>query len=108
MGGETTVTVRNRAKGSRNQSWLWRPPRWNGNLAVVFSLRRRRRRPDAGAIITGDTARLARSYGIDPIAYLLDNSNTLSSLVWMNSVAANAEPHLITTGSWLPTSMTWR
>ena len=104
MGGETTVTVRGKGQGGRNQELA---------LAAALALERQSRAvvfsfatdgedgptPSAGAIITGDTARLARSYGIDPIAYLLDNGSYTFFARLDELSRGRAEPHLITTGS---------
>lgn len=103
MGGETTVTVRGKGQGGRNQELA---------LAAALALERQSRAvvfsfatdgedgptPAAGAIITGDTARLARSYGIDPIAYLLDNGSHTFFARLDELSHGRAEPHLITTG----------
>ena len=52
----------------------------------------------AGAVVTGETARLARSYGIDPTAHLANNdSHTFFSRL-DEAGRGHAEPHLITTG----------
>ncbi len=104
MGGETTVTVRGKGQGGRNQELA---------LAAALALERQPRAvvlsfatdgedgptPAAGAIITGDTARLARSYGIDPVAYLLDNGSHTFFARLDELSRGRAEPHLIVTGS---------
>lgn len=106
MGGETTVTVRGKGVGGRNQELalaaalaLERQPR-----AVVFSFTTDGEdgpTPAAGAAITGETARLARSYGLDPVAYLVDNGSHAFFERLDNLSRGRAEPHLIITG---PTS----
>jgi hydroxypyruvate reductase len=106
MGGETTVTVRGKGLGGRNQELalaaalaLERQPR-----TVVFSFTTDGEdgpTPAAGAVITGETARLARSYGLDPVAYLVDNGSHTFFDRLDNLSRGRAEPHLITTG---PTS----
>lgn len=103
MGGETTVTVRGKGRGGRNQELalaaalaLEQQPR-----TVIFSFATDGEdgpTPAAGAIITGDTARLGRSYGIDPIAYLLDNGSYTFFARLDDLSRGRAEPHLITTG----------
>jgi hydroxypyruvate reductase len=103
LGGETTVTVRGRGQGGRNQELalaaalaLERQPR-----AVVFSFATDGEdgtTPAAGAVITGETTRLARSYGLDPVARLVDN-DSYSFFARLDEAAhGRAEPHLITTG----------
>lgn len=108
LGGETTVTVRGKGQGGRNQELA---------LAAALALEGQPRAvvlsfatdgedgptppgaaPAAGAVVTGETARLARSYGIDPVAHLIDNdSHTFFS--GLDEVSrGRAEPHLITTG----------
>jgi glycerate 2-kinase len=106
MGGETTVTVRGKGLGGRNQELalaaalaLERQPR-----AVVFGFTTDGEdgpTPAAGAAITGETARLARSYGLDPVAYLVDNGSHTFFDRLDNLSRGRAEPHLIITG---PTS----
>lgn len=103
MGGETTVTVRGKGQGGRNQELA---------LAAALALERQPRvavftfatdgedgpTPAAGAVITGETARLARSYGIDPIAHLIDNGSHTFFARLDELSRGRAEPHLITTG----------
>jgi len=103
MGGETTVTVRGGGRGGRNQEFalsaaiaLAQHPK-----AVVMSFATDGEdgpTPAAGAAITGETYRLARSYGLNPINRLIDNDshNFFSRLDSM--CYGRAEPHLITTG----------
>lgn len=103
MGGETTVTVRGKGQGGRNQELA---------LAAALALERQPRAaiftfatdgedgptPAAGAVVTGETARLARSYGIDPIAHLSDNGSHSFFARLDESSRGRFEPHLITTG----------
>lgn len=104
LGGETTVTVRGKGIGGRNQELalsaalaLERQPH-----VAVFSFSTDGEdgpTPAAGAVVTGETARLARSYGIDPIAHLMDNGS-YSFFSRLDEVTrGRAEPHLIVTGS---------
>ena len=103
MGGETTVTVRGKGQGGRNQELalaaalaLERQPR-----VVVFSFATDGEdgpTPAAGAVITGETARLARSYGIDPVPYLADNGSHTFFARLDEVSRGRAEPHLISTG----------
>lgn len=103
MGGETTVTVRGKGIGGRNQELA---------LSAALALERHPHvavlsfstdgedgpTPAAGAVVTGETARLGRSYGIDPIAYLMDNGS-YSFFSRLDEVCrGRAEPHLIVTG----------
>ena len=103
MGGETTVTVRGKGIGGRNQELalsaalaMERQPQ-----VVVFSFSTDGEdgpTPAAGAVVTGETARLARSYGIDPIAHLMDNGS-FTFFSRLDEVSrGRAEPHLIVTG----------
>ena len=103
LGGETTVTVRGKGQGGRNQELA---------LAAAMALEGQPRAAilsfatdgedgpteAAGAVVTGETARLARSYGIDPTTHLANNdSHTFFSR--LDEVGrGRAEPHLITTG----------
>lgn len=103
MGGETTVTVRGQGLGGRNQELalaaalaLEQQPR-----VVVFSFTTDGEdgpSPAAGAVVTGETARLARSYGLDPVAYLLDNGSFTFFSRLDELSRGRAEPHLIATG----------
>jgi hydroxypyruvate reductase len=103
MGGETTVTVRGNGRGGRNQELalasaiaMERLPR-----AAVFSFTTDGEdgpTPAAGAVVTGQTARLARSLGLNPVAMLVDNdSHTFFSTLDARS-QSRLQPHLITTG----------
>jgi hydroxypyruvate reductase len=103
MGGETTVTVRGKGRGGRNQELalaaalaLERQPR-----AAVFSFATDGEdgpTPVAGAVVTGETTRLARSYGLDPVARLLDN-DSYSLFARLDEASRGlAEPHLIVPG----------
>ncbi len=103
MGGETTVAVRGTGQGGRNQELalaaalaLERQPR-----AVVFTFATDGEdgpTPAAGAVITGETARLARSYGIDPVAHLIDNDSHTFFARLDEVSRGRAEPHIIRTG----------
>lgn len=103
LGGETTVTVRGQGRGGRNQELA---------LAAALALERHPRAvilsfgtdgedgptPAAGAVITGETASLSRSYGIDPLAYLADN-NSYTYFTRLDEVSrGRAEPSLVITG----------
>jgi hydroxypyruvate reductase len=108
MGGETTVTVRGKGAGGRNQELA---------LAAALALERQPRAvvlsfatdgedgppipdapPVAGAVITGETARLARSYGIDPLAHLVNNDSHTFFARLDAASRGRAEPHHIITG----------
>lgn len=103
MGGETTVTVRGKGIGGRNQELalsaalaLERQPH-----VAVFSFSTDGEdgpTPAAGAVITGETARLARSYGISPMAYLMDNGSYTFFSRLDEASRGRVDPHLITTG----------
>jgi hydroxypyruvate reductase len=103
MGGETTVTVRGQGRGGRNQELA---------LAAALALERQPRiavlsfatdgedglTPAAGAVVTGETARLARSLGIDPVARLIDN-DSYSFFARLDELSYGlTEAHLIATG----------
>jgi hydroxypyruvate reductase len=104
MGGETTVTVRGRGMGGRNQELA---------LAAAIALERHPRTvicsfgtdgedgttPAAGAIVTGETARLARAFGLDPIARLIDNDSYNFFERLDDLSRGRTESHLIITGS---------
>lgn len=103
MGGETTVTIRGKGVGGRNQELalsaaiaLERHPH-----VAVFSFSTDGEdgpTPAAGAVVTGETARLARSYGINPMAHLMDNGS-YSFFARLDEVSrGRVEPHLIVTG----------
>lgn len=103
MGGETTVIVRGAGQGGRNQELA---------LAAALALDRSTRAvvfsfgtdgedgptPAAGAVVTGETARLARSYGLDPVARLHHNDSHTFFARLDELSRGRAEPHLITTG----------
>lgn len=103
MGGETTVSVRGQGAGGRNQELA---------LAASLALERQPRAvvvsfgtdgedgptPAAGAVVTGETARLARSYGLDPVAYLANNDSYTFFARLDELSRGRAEPHHITTG----------
>lgn len=103
MGGETTVVVNGKGKGGRNQELalsaavaLERQPR-----AVVASFATDGEDGStsaAGAAITGETARLARSYGLDPAAFLLDNDSYTFFDRLDEMSRGRAEPHHIVSG----------
>ncbi len=103
MGGETTVTVRGGGQGGRNQELalaaaiaLERHPK-----SVVFSFGTDGEdgpTPAAGASITGETYRLARSYGLNPINRLLDNDSHTFFAKLDELGRGLIETHLITTG----------
>ncbi|MBP9503425.1 MAG: DUF4147 domain-containing protein [Candidatus Promineofilum sp.] len=103
MGGETTVTVRGAGRGGRNQELA---------LAAAIALDRRPKSvvmsfntdgedgptPAAGAVITGETYRLARSCGLNPINRLVDNDSYTFFAKLDELSRGRMEPHLITTG----------
>ena len=103
MGGETTVIVRGQGTGGRSQELA---------LAAALGLERQPRAavlsfgtdgedgptPVAGAVITGETARLARSYGLDPVAHLANNDSHTFFARLDELSRGRAEPHLVTTG----------
>jgi glycerate-2-kinase len=103
MGGETTVVVRGQGAGGRNQELA---------LAAALALERQPRAvvlsfgtdgedgptPAAGAAVTGETARLARSYGLDPAAYLTNNDSYTFFARLDELSRGRAEPHHVTTG----------
>ena len=103
LAGETTVTVRGKGRGGRNQELalaaavaLERQPR-----AVVLSFATDGEdgpTPAAGAVITGETAPLARSHGIDPLAHLANNDSYTFFTRLDAAARGRAEPHLVTTG----------
>lgn len=103
LGGEATVTVRGKGQGGRNQELA---------LSAALALDRQARiavlsfttdgedgtTPAAGAVVTGDTARLARSYGIDPAVHLANNDSHTFFARLDEASRGRAEPHLIVTG----------
>ena len=103
LGGETTVTVRGKGRGGRNQELA---------LAAALALEGQPRAAvlsfatdgedgptqAAGAVITGETARMARSHGIDPLAHLVNNDSHTFFTRLDEAGRGHAEPHLITTG----------
>ncbi len=103
LGGETTVTVRGKGRGGRNQELalsaaiaLDRHPR-----AIIFSFTtdgEDSTTPAAGAVVTGETTRLARSFGLHPFTRLLDNDSYTFFERLDDLNRGRAEPHLITTG----------
>jgi hydroxypyruvate reductase len=109
LGGETTVTVRGKGQGGRNQELaLAAALALEGQpWAAVLSFATDGEDgppvpgvpPAAGAVVTGETARLARSYGIDPAAHLVNNdSHTFFSRL-DEAGRGRAEPNLIATGA---------
>ena len=103
LGGETTVTVRGNGQGGRNQELA---------LAAAIAMDRLPRAvlcsfatdgedgptSAAGAAVTGQTASLARSLGLNPVALLVNNdSHTFFSRLDTQS-RGRLQPHLITTG----------
>ena len=103
MGGETTVTIRGKGVGGRNQELalsaaiaLERQPH-----VAVFSFSTDGEdgpTPAAGAVVTGETARLARSYGINPMAHLMDNGSYSFFARLDEASRGRVDPHLIITG----------
>ncbi|MFO7664478.1 MAG: DUF4147 domain-containing protein [Chloroflexota bacterium] len=103
MGGETTVSIRGKGMGGRSQELA---------LAAAISLDRGPRAviacfgtdgedgptPAAGAVIHNDTARLARSHGLDPVAFLANNDSHTFFNQLDETVRGRSEPHLIITG----------
>ncbi len=103
MGGETTVAVRGQGTGGRSQELA---------LAAALALERQPRAvvlsfgtdgedgptPVAGAAITGETARLARSYGLDPVVHLANNDSFTFFARLDDLSRGRAEPHHVTTG----------
>jgi glycerate 2-kinase len=77
-GGETTVTVRGRGRGGRNAEYLLGLAIALGDHAGRYAIAADTdgidgSQDNAGALITPDTLRRARSLGIDPEACLADN-----------------------------------
>lgn len=103
MGGETTVTIRGKGIGGRNQELalsaaiaLERQPH-----VAVFSFSTDGEdgpTPAAGAVVTGETDRLARSYGINPMAHLMDNGSYSFFARLDEASRSRVDPHLIVTG----------
>lgn len=103
MGGETTVAVNGKGTGGRNQELA---------LSAALALERQSRAvvvsfatdgedgptPAAGAAITGETARLARSHGLDPVAFLSDNDSYTFFERLDELSRGRAEPHHIISG----------
>lgn len=103
MGGETTVAVHGNGLGGRNQELA---------LSAAMALERQPRvvvasfasdgedgpTSAAGAIITGETARLARSYGLDPSAFLMNNDSFTFFERLDELSRGRAEPHHIISG----------
>ena len=103
LGGETTVTVRGKGRGGRNQELA---------LAAALALEGQPRAAvlsfatdgedgptqAAGAVITGETARMARSHGIDPLAHLVNNDSHTFFTRLDEAGRGRVEPHLVVTG----------
>lgn len=103
LGGETTVTVRGKGTGGRNQELA---------LAAALALDGEPRTvigafgtdgedgatDAAGAIVTGDTVRLARGRQLEPVAYLADNDSHSFFRQLDAGMADSAEASLIVTG----------
>jgi hydroxypyruvate reductase len=103
LGGETTVSIRGKGIGGRSQELA---------LAAAISLDRGPMAavacfgtdgedgptPAAGAVITNGTARLARSYGLDPVVYLGDNDSYTFFSRLDEATRGRLDPHLIITG----------
>ncbi len=98
-GGETTVTVRGRGKGGRNQELALAFALEADGLEGVSLLSAGTDGGDgptdaAGAIVDGGTAALARSLGLDPAQYLNDNDSY--SFFRQFDVLSGAQSHVIT------------
>lgn len=79
-GGETTVTLRGRGKGGRNQELALAAALalegWQGVLLAALATDGSDGPTDAaGAIVSGDTIESARQKGLDGLAYLKDNDS---------------------------------
>jgi hydroxypyruvate reductase len=77
-GGETTVTVRGKGKGGRNQEFALATAAAIAGLANVVALSAGTDGTDgptdaAGAIVTGETVARAKQMGLDPINHLVRN-----------------------------------
>ena len=78
-GGETTVTVRGRGQGGRNQELALAAAMALDGLPGIVLVALATDGTDgptdaAGAAVTGETAARARAMGLDPAAYLADNN----------------------------------
>ncbi len=79
-GGETTVTLRGRGKGGRNQELALGAAALLAGLPdvalVAFGTDGEDGPTDAaGAVVTGETLQRARALGLDPQAYLQNNDS---------------------------------
>ncbi len=79
-GGETTVTIRGRGKGGRNQELALAAALalegWPGVLVMALATDGTDGPTDgAGAVVTGETVARARAMGLDPWAALEDNDS---------------------------------
>ncbi len=79
-GGETTVTVRGKGRGGRNQELALAFARAIEGIPGITLLSAGTDGTDgptdaAGAAVDGDTARAARELGLDPEAYLVNNDS---------------------------------
>lgn len=80
VGGETTVTVRGKGKGGRNQelslSFAIDIQGMEGVVLISYATDGKDGPTDAcGAIATGDTVLRAQKLGLDPISYLKENNS---------------------------------
>jgi hydroxypyruvate reductase len=78
LGGETTVTVRGAGRGGRNQELALAAALaldgWDGVTVIALATDGTDGPTDAaGAVVTGDTVRLAREQGLDAAAFLAAN-----------------------------------
>lgn len=102
LGGETTVAVRGKGVGGRNQETaLAAAIALEGlkNVAVAsFGTDGEDGPTDAaGAVVTGATAVAARRYGLD-LRASLDDNNSHGLFRRLDAVAEDSSPHLIRTG----------
>lgn len=103
LGGETTVTIRGSGQGGRAQELALAAAISldRGPLAAIASFGTDGEdgpTPAAGAVITNGTARLARSYGLDPVAFLTNNDSYTFFNRLDEATRDRLDPHLITTG----------
>lgn len=103
LGGETTVTIRGQGTGGRSQEFALAAAIAldRGPLAIVACFGTDGEdgpTSAAGAVITNGTARLARSYGLDPIAYLANNDSYTFFSRLDEASRGLLDPHLIITG----------
>jgi hydroxypyruvate reductase len=102
LAGETTVTVRGKGHGGRNQEAalaaamaLDGAPR--AVVACVATDGEDGPTTAAGAVVTGDTAGLGAALGLSPAAYLADN-NSHAFFRQLDEAPGGRPPHLVTTG----------